>query len=318
MNVRILGLLLLLWIAACAPSGRGPSADGVAAPPSPPPTAPPPVQTPRTSPTTPPIRMESASAPDTYWVTNPSSGARLYVQLVRPTGGGTGPWPTLLLVPGGTGTIQAGAAQRLAREGFLVVVFDPDGRGRSQGSEDYNGFVGQDGLAAVARAAATLPEVDTDRFGIVSYSYGVTMATGALARHSDLPVDFYIDWEGPVSRFYTTVGCTGTKGNIQWQPCSNDAWWAEREALTFIGQIRLPYQRIQSQKDHVQPENRHAIEIVNAAVAAGLPWVRLNDNPPNQTYDPANPPAMLPEAQDKRLEEIIAEYARYIIENVLR
>jgi hypothetical protein len=45
----------------------------------------------------------------------------------------------------------------------------------------------------------------------------------------------------------------------------------------------MPYQRVQSQADHVQSNNNHAIDIVNAAVAGGAPWVRLNEYPPNQT-----------------------------------
>ncbi len=79
----------------------------------------------------------------------------------------------------------------------------------------------------------------------------------------------------------------------------------------------VPYQRVQSEQDHVQPNNNHAIDIVNAAVASGVPWVRLNEYPPNQTYDVNNPPAMLDDALDKQVDAIIAVYADYIIENVL-
>ena len=55
----------------------------------------------------------------------------------------------------------------------------------------------------------------------------------------------------------------------------------------------------------------------HAAVAAGLPWVRLNDYPAGQTYDASNPPAMLPDSMDKQMDRTVVEYARYIIENVL-
>lgn len=100
-------------------------------------------------------------------------------------------------------------------------------------------------------------------------------------------------------------------------PCEDDPWWAEREALNFIADVQVPYQRIQSQKDHVQPQNTHAIEIVNAAVAGGLPWVRLNEYPANQMYDTANPPAMLSDQLDRQLEKTVAAYVWYIIENVI-
>ncbi len=259
-----------------------------------------------------------AGQPNTYWVTNPTSGARLYVQAIYPTGEAEHALPTLILVPGGIGTMDASKEQRLADEGFAVVIFDPDGRGQSEGEEDYDGFVQQDGLAAVARAAATLPNVDAGRIGLVSFSYGVTMSTGALSRYPDLPIRFYIDWEGPVNRFYTTVGCKpNSTGGIPWLPCDDDGWWAEREALTFIGSIGVPYQRLQSQRDHVQPNNNHAIEIVNAAVAGNVPWVRLNDYPPDQTYDMDDPPAMYPDSEDRDLESLIGRHALEILDSVL-
>ena len=261
-----------------------------------------------------------ADEANTYWVVNPSSGSRLFVRVAYPRGWNGESLPALILVPGGTGATEPRKAEALAAEGFLVIIFDPEGRGRSEGTEDYNGFIGQDGLAAVIEAATALPGLDANRYGLVSYSYGVTLATGALARHPDLPIDFYIDWEGPVDRTYTTTGCGGNRaGGIQWQPCTDDGWWSEREALTFIAQIRVPYQRIQSQTDHVQRNNNHAIDIVNAAVAAGLPWVRLNDYPTNQTYDASNAsrPAMLSDSLDKKLEKTVAVYAWYIIEKVL-
>ncbi len=263
--------------------------------------------------------LEPAGQPNAYWVTNPTSGARLYTRVYYPANwNGSDLLPALVLMPGGIGESDPQKASRLTAEGFLVIIFDADGRGRSEGTEDYNGSITQDGLAAVIVAAAGLPGLDTARYGLVSYSYGVTAATGTLARYPDLPIDFYIDWEGPVDRNYTTTGCGAARAEgIQWQPCSDNAWWAEREAVTFIVNVNVPYQRIQSVQDHVQPNNDHAIDIVNAAVAGGVPWVRLNDYPPNQTYDKNNPPAMVPETEDRMLEQRVARYATYITENVL-
>ncbi len=81
--------------------------------------------------------------------------------------------------------------------------------------------------------------------------------------------------------------------------------------------MRVPYQRVQSQTDRVQPNNNHAIAIINAAVARDVPWVRPNEYEPNQTYDVNNPPAMLEDALDKQVDTIIAQYAEEIINNVL-
>lgn len=255
---------------------------------------------------------------DAYWVVNPTSAARLWVRVFYPENwNGTQELPALVLMPGGIGRAEPEKAAHLASQGYIVIIFDADGRGRSEGTEDYNGYVTQDGLAAVITAAATLPGLDLDQYGLVSFSYGVTAAAGVLARHPSLPIDFFIDWEGPVNRQYTTTGCTGISHNIDWQPCTDDTWWAEREALQFIGSVQVPYQRIQSENDHVQMNNNHAIDIVNAAVAGDVPWARLNEYPPGLTYDINDPPVMLPDEQDKHLETIVAVYARYIIENVL-
>lgn len=249
----------------------------------------------------------------TYWITNKSSAVPLYTQILQPTGIEAGSSPVLILVPGGVGTIDPTKAQKLADAGFTIVFFDPDGRGNSPGMENYGGTIHQDGLVAVITEVAQLLEIDETRMGLVSFSYGVTMSTGTLARYPGLPILFYIDWEGPVNRHYTTVGCTGETMRIDWQPCENHEWWAEREAMNFIAQLNIPYQRLQSEKDHVQTTNDHAIEIVNAAVAGGLPWVRLNDHPANQSYDINNQPAMYPE-NGETSEALIARHAQELFE----
>jgi len=253
--------------------------------------------------------LQPANDENTYWLINPSSNARLFVRVLYPGSWNGESLPTLVLIPGGAGTIDAEKAQGLVTNGFVVIFFDPDGRGNSEGEENLDGYIQQDGLTAVIRAAGSLPGVDKERIGLVSYSYGITMASGALARHPDLQVQFLIDWEGPADRYDTTLGCQ-TNPRIAWPDCSDDAAWAEREALTFIGQIGVPYQRLQSDQDHVQPDVSHAIDMVNAAVQGEAPWVRLNDLPPNQSYDPQNPPAMFPEKADATLENLIAKFSQ--------
>ena len=95
-------------------------------------------------------------------VTNPTTGVELFVQVARPQVAAASS-PALVLVPGGRGDSsgffesRAGAsdAELLAEHGFVVVAFDPDGRGQSGGVEDDNGFAHQDGLAAVIRFVAS-------------------------------------------------------------------------------------------------------------------------------------------------------------------
>ncbi len=275
-----------------------------------------PIETPASSETALPA-FEAATEPNSYWVTNPSSGARLYVRVIRPDSWDGAALPALTLVPGGNG-FSAGflrpprsSAQTIADAGFIVILFDPDGRGQSEGVEGQNGFIQQDGLAAVIQFAASLPEVDAARMGLVSFSFGITMAAGALARAPDLPVQFLLDWEGPADR-NDTGGCDADRmGHLAGEvACDDEVFWSEREAVTFMGQLPIPYQRLQSERDHVQPDVNHAILMVNTAVTGGVPWVRLNDLPPNQTYDSAAPPPMLSDDLDRQLDAQVIQYAQ--------
>ncbi len=253
-------------------------------------------------------------------VTNPTTGVALWVATARPVQGGDR-LPALVLVPGGVsaGSQSLRARQidaRIAQAGFVVVTFDPDGRGRSGGSEDAGGFAHQDGLAAVVRWVATQPAVDPEQIGIISLSYGVTMASGALARYPDLPVRFLIDWEGPDSRASTGCHRGGTPLS---HPCDDAAYWAEREAETFLRDVAVPYQRLQSARDHVQPDAHHAVALINAATGAAYggagrsPWTRLNDGPPNQTYTLETLPVLPEEDGAAWLPRQLARYARELL-----
>ncbi len=253
-----------------------------------------------------------AEDPGTYWVTNPTSGVELFTTVLRPDDWSGEPLPTIVMIPGGdddsSGLTESGIGLKAVECGYAVVAFDADGRGRSGGEEDYNGFIHQDGLAAVVQFAASRPEVDADRMGLMSFSFGVTMASGALARYPELPIRFFIDWEGPADRRDATVGCKPS-AHYDWPSCDDDAAWAEREALTFIPDVVVPYLRVQTKNDHVQPDVIHAVHMVNAAVAGDSPWVRLNDHEPNATYDPASPPAMLSSRGSSFLDDVMLDYA---------
>jgi pimeloyl-ACP methyl ester carboxylesterase len=257
---------------------------------------------------------------NTFWVTNPASQAPLYVQVTYPSDWDGQPLPALVLIPGGNDDSTAftppssDTARTFADAGFAIIVFDPDGRGRSGGVEDQNGFVHQDGLAAVIRHAAALEGVDESRIGLISWSYGVTMAAGALARHDDLPICFFIDWEGPANRD-DTAGCGADQvGHLQGHPCDDEDFWREREASTFALSMRVPYQRLQSQNDHAQPDNDHALLMIANATATRYGghgrcvWTRLNDLTPNTVYDYDAPPPMMPDAPAPAIQEAMLEY----------
>lgn len=265
------------------------------------------------------VQSEPGPSANTFFVTNPSTGSKLYVAVTYPTAspGNTSLRP-LVLVPGSTETSESFSAKRqrdpqqMADEGFAVYTFDPEGRGKSGGVEDDNGFLGQDGLDAVVRFASE--RQSGQQVGLFSFSYGVTMATGALVRHTDIPVAFLVDWEGPMNR-NDTGGCDAdSTGHLKDKGCTNEAFWSEREAVNFVDQLTVPYLRIQSQKDHAQPDVLSAVRMVNAAVAGTSPWVRLNDGVVGATYSESAPPRMLPDVFDHTMMPRLAAYAKEMYE----
>ncbi|MEK7632584.1 MAG: CocE/NonD family hydrolase [Patescibacteria group bacterium] len=265
--------------------------------------------------TTSAVTSVPGSSANTYFVTNPSTGSKLYVAVTYPKAsmGDTSLRP-LVFVPGSTESSDSFSAarqrdpQQMADEGFAVYVFDPEGRGKSEGVEDDNGFLGQDGLDAVIRFASE--QQSGQQVGLFSFSYGVTMATGALARHTDIPVAFLVDWEGPMDR-NDTGGCDASDtGHLKDKGCTNEAFWSEREAINFIDQLTVPYLRIQSQKDHAQPDILSAVRMVNAAIAGTSPWVRLNNGIVGATYSESLPPQMLSDMFDRTMMPGLATYAK--------
>jgi pimeloyl-ACP methyl ester carboxylesterase len=260
-----------------------------------------------------------------YYVQNPSSGSMLYVKIF-PSPLSLEEIPTLILIPGGTGDsamftdeIPGGAAvEQLGLEGFHLVVFDPEGRGKSEGSENYNGHIGQDGLYAITLFVKDFPTVGP--IGYFSQSYGVSLATGVLARYPDVPVEFLIDWEGPANREDITLGCRSTNKDDanqtgpQERSCIDNPYWEEREAESFAQAIQVPYHRLQSLDDHAQPDVSHAEDMIRAATGAEFsgdgqsPWTRLNDLDPNTVYNPLNE-SLLGEI-DREKYALVNEYAR--------
>lgn len=208
----------------------------------------------------------------------------------------------------------------------------------SEGVEDYNGYRHQDGLCAIARYTMDLPYVTADNVGLSTQSYGITMGAGCAGRHPEIPIKYIVDGEGPPYGFATCHGPRFLAGDMEkyntvreifgreaaWQDDSQENldWWSEREAINFIGNFRGYYLRLQATWDHAQPpeneadvllynhpqgwpgggpawyHNKHTNDVVNAAVAGGVPWVRVNlppqGNPVNAVYDADLMPVFLP------------------------
>lgn len=257
----------------------------------------------------------------------------------------------VVMVPGGLGP---GRMQMLGRDawltagaGMVVVGFNAEGRVDaragandilSEGTEDYNGFRHQDGLARIIEWVAQRPYVVPDNIGVWTQSYGITMGAGCLGRYPALPVKYLVDGEGPETSFVTCQGPRFLAGDMRkynaakhlfplpapWQDNRQEVqdFWAEREAIRFIGGFQGRYLRLQATWDHAQPpddpaqvplydlpaswpadaptwyRNKHTDDIVARAIDEGVPWVRVNlaeqGNTPNTVYDHDNPPVYLP------------------------
>ena len=273
-----------------------------------------------------PFRYDCAAA-TTYttevietWVTAPN-GNQLYTRAIQPI-----PslypgqrFPALVAIPGGTG---AGAPladnpgyKNLAAGGFVVVVFNPEGRGSgqpgnllSQGTENCNGYVHQDDLKAVVEFTAARSDVDASNIGVETASFGIAIGAGALGRYPTLPVAYLVDQEGPHDSRVITFYDVGPERAVcgHWSTVTDDtdanvAFWHEREAVRHIGGFRGMYLRMQAETDHAQGAGyfRHTIEMVNAATAPAYGgtgsacWTRVNGadvgNPINTVYPFSDP-----------------------------
>jgi hypothetical protein len=237
------------------------------------------------------------------------NGNHVAIRITKPDG--DGPFPVLIGVAGGDGmyVFRSGLQSKLIERGIVTVDFAPQGRDESEGSDNYNGYIHQDDLKAIVDFVRELPFVQDNDIGILSYSYGVVMATGALARYPDMPVAFLIDWEGPSSpgkdiqrglendeawvletlrhfnygRDMTPEEISSFK--IHGGLIYDDEYWAERDASLFAADISCPYLRVQFEQDHVQGTYKdHMMNIVNAATSESGQWTRVNNNPANIIY----------------------------------
>lgn len=192
---------------------------------------------------------------------------------------GAGPFPAVLFCPGGLdgtrgaeGLSPVLTAPRLARHGVATLAWSPSGRDGSPGAEDRNGLLHQEECRNALRALLEHPAVDPDRVVVLSISFGLVLALGALTRWPDLALRIrgLVDWEGPPSRKWFEAS------RLKFWTI-DEPWWAPREAERSIGRLRCPYERFQSAWDHVHgPDHGLGEEIVDAALAAGVPTVRFN------------------------------------------
>ena len=252
---------------------------------------------------------------DTLWIPNPSNNCILYVHIHKPQDAGPSKrYPAVTLIPGGSGNGQGydtnGLATNVAEEGFILMHFDPDGRGLSTNHgtytyEDYCGHLQQDGLRTILSYLAGRNYVDTTNLGLWTQSYGITMGTGVASRYGTPRLKFLIDWEGPADRTETAQ----VNGGHVPHDTADHVFWSEREAGPFARFLYCYYIRGQSDSDHNPRirDNHHALALIDSATnriygGSGIsPWTRCNDrsmNPINTVWELPNHPVWTPNNQD--------------------
>src|SRR3989344_3194162 len=229
-----------------------------------------------------------------YSIINPSSNARLDMTIYRPND--EAKHSAVILVPGGLGTKkdflkkpfssenEYYTPEIFASKGFVTLIFSADGRGDSDGEEDYNGYIHQDGLYQLYRFLENDDKINS--IGIVSYSYGIAMASGMIGRYQP-ELNYYIEWEGPVDRYFVTHDCENFGAVKESIDCDDNDYWNERETLRFVPYFSTKYFIIiQSENDHAQDTWLHSVIINNLAIQY-LDWVRVNgpENQINQKYN---------------------------------
>ncbi len=217
-------------------------------------------------------------------------GPALYAHVHRPVASGV--WPGVVLVPGAlnSGTDFDGGrgvtASDVASLGFAALHYDPSGRGKTGGREDYWGPVHQRELAAVVEYVSAMPEVEGANLALFSFSIGICIAAGALASYTLPCVKCLFDWEGPSNRFNITQN--DTHEHLKKMPSSDVSFWEEREPALTIGRIPCGYFRYQALRDHMQGNFKgHAIELVNLAAKGRAKWTRMNGNPAGMLFHEA-------------------------------
>jgi hypothetical protein len=224
------------------------------------------------------------------------NGNRIFATIHRPSWSSRlMPCHGLVLVPGGTRTGDAwhtswrkATPRHWAAAGFIVIDFDCQGRGNSEGEEDYNGPVQRGDLKTVIEYCASRPDALPGGVGLVSSSFGCTLVSATLATYPGLPVRFWVDKEGSHNRFVSTQwDDPWWVDNWGGHDTSDDDFWLEREAIRFQPYIDAPYIRIQTDMDHALDffYVDHAIEMCNAALFGRCPFSRMNHNPPNTPLD---------------------------------
>ena len=277
------------------------------------------------------FRAERRTRFEEIRIMNPTTEVKLYTHIHYPNEVLSGKkFPGIVLIPGAINSSavfdRRGEASMLAMQGYVVLHWDPEGRGKSSGVEDAAGYAHQDGLHTVLEYLASLPYVDKEKIGVVSYSYGITFSGGVVRYPHGPKIRFWLDWEGPSDKISIEkpIKQMPNRQHLPLHDLHDEEYWIEREAVRFLKYLPCPYLRIQSAQDHAQPDNEHCVQCINTATnqkyrGEGIsPWTRVNDgdmNRVNTVYSyPNNQPNYLPKPESAWLLPRIIRYVHELFQ----
>ena len=167
-------------------------------------------------------------------------------------------------------------APELAHAGWAVVALDLAGRGGSLGEDDHGGAEHADDVRCAVSWLAERPEVDAARIGLVGLGLGAPVAVAGAAAGAE--VAWVLDWEGPVDR--ETLLSVHPEASLG---VDDATWWSDRDTLRQLAELRCGYVRMQSEDDHLNPEElRHAqralFTLAHSSRSASA-WFQINDHP---------------------------------------
>ena len=226
-----------------------------------------------------------------FWLTN-ASGYRIHGHVHEPED--EQPRPAVVLVPGSglSGGIFCTrhyllSANELAHSGVRAIHFDPVGRGRSWGHDDFCGAEGQDSLRAILDFVHTLRRVDRKHVGVVSFSSGLCLAVPCLTEHSErLGTNFLLDWEGPASRQEILRGGPLPPAARTAMAHDPEHFWSLREPIQWIDRLPCNYIRLQGRADHSLGTGGQqcALRLVSAATQGEAKSTVLWNNPSDTAW----------------------------------